>query len=92
LFPSLIGDSDELLDKGDVGWSSGLTQKLESRLLRCAVPFDIVASYAGADQILPGIFAAEDFGYHMVYGHGTVILTTILAPVPVPFDDIFAGK
>ena len=52
----------------------------------------IVARYARADQVLPGIRSSLCLGDHMIYGHRPPRSPTILTAMSIPFQDIPLGE
>ena len=75
-----------------MGGLPGWAKKTQARLFRSSISLDIVAGYAGADQIFPGVTSPVDSGRYMVHGHSSLHLSAVLTAVPVTFDDVFAGK
>jgi hypothetical protein len=80
-----------MLNKRDMVGTFRSLHKFHPGLFRSPVALDVVAPDAGTNQILPAILPAVDFGDDVIDSHLSVILSTILADVIVPFDYVFSG-
>jgi hypothetical protein len=92
LTPTMIANTDELLDKSDMIRATRPPGEFETDLLRCMVSLFIIAFQTGANQIFPGIGAAIDFGDNMIDGHLCFLFAAILTSAAITLNNIFSGK
>ncbi len=90
--PPTVRHSDQLADGGDRAGLARSAQQIDSGLFRRLIALEIIAGQTGTHQILPRVPSVSGTGNHMVDCHWTLPGTAILAPMSIPFQDVFFGE
>ncbi len=75
-------------DESHMVRSARNAQEFHPGFFRSAVPLLVVASHAGAHEVLPSIFTAASLRYHVVDGQKLISASAVLAMVAVASQNI----